>query len=93
MAVNPITVDLREIVTKVTGTAPRHIFNDKRKTFTRRYKFAGIRDLSNKQVEKIHRKISERHPNEKFEVVNVDTMKKAKWPHYQAFTGLIVRVL
>jgi hypothetical protein len=93
MAVNPITVDLRAIVTKVTGISPKHIFNDKRKTFTRRYKFPGIRNLSKKQVTKIHLKISKLHPNKMFEVVNVDTIKKQKGSWVSRYTGLIVKVL
>ena len=93
MAVNPITGDLRTIVTQVTGISPRHIFNDKRKTFTRRYKFAGIRNLSKKQVAKIHLKISKLHPNKTFEVVNVDTIKKQKGSWVSRYTGLIVKVL
>ena len=93
MALNPITGDLRTIVTQVTGISPQYIFNDKRKTFTRRYKFAGIRDLSKKQVKKIHHKISKLHPNKMFEVVNVDTIKKNKGPYVSRHTGLIVKVL
>jgi hypothetical protein len=92
MAMNPITADLRVIVTKVTGISPHYIFNDARKTFTRRYKFAGIRNLSKEQVEKIHRKISKLHPNKTFEVVNVDT-KKNKLSCMSRYTGLIVKVL
>lgn len=92
MATSQLTIDLKKIVTKVSGTAPKAIFNDKRVTFQRRYKFAGIRDLSDKQLAKIERKISERHPGLRFEVQNKKTAK-AKWPNHNAFTGLTIKVL
>lgn len=92
MAIHPITADLKKIVTKVANKAPRTIFNDKRVTFERRYKFAGIRDLTKKQVAQIHRKISEKHPGAKFEVINVKT-SGAKWSNHNAYNGLIVKVM
>lgn len=92
MAIHPITADLKKIVTKVANKAPRTIFNDKRVTFERRYKFAGIRDLTEKQVAKIHRKISEKHPGAKFEVINVKT-SGAKWSDHNTYNGLIVKVM
>lgn len=92
MAIHPITADLKKIVTKVTNKVPRTIFNDKRVTFERRYKFTGIRDLTEKQVAKIHRKISEKHPGTKFEVINVKT-SGTEWSYHNAYTGLIVKVM
>ncbi len=92
MATLPITADLKEIVQRVARQPVRQIFNDKRKTFERRYKFAGIRDLSPRQVATIAREISVKHPTEKFQVISMDTTK-GKWPHNGYFDGLIVKVL
>ena len=92
MAILPFTASLKKVVTKVAGRPPITIFNDKRVTFERRYKLAGIRDLSPKQVQKIEKKLAKRHPDVRFEVKNVDT-SKGKWPSHTFFTGLIVKVL
>jgi|688.fasta_scaffold226377_4 hypothetical protein len=89
-----LTLDLKEIVVKVTGKEPRRVFNDKRKTFERRYKFAGIFDVKPKHVKKISKKISKKYPDLQF-VVKSESFKPAQQPYGRLTTfykGLTVRV-
>jgi hypothetical protein len=95
MATLPITADLKKIVADVAGKPAQYVFNDKRKNFTRRYKFVGIRDLLPAQVHHIESRISKLYPNEKFEVINVTSGPKKKNGNsfYGGLTGLLVKVL
>ena len=92
MAILPFTVSLKSVILDVVGKKPKVIFNDKRVTFERRYKLAGIRDLTKRQVDQIEQQLKEMHPEVQFELKNVHT-DRGQWPHYAYFDGLIVKVL
>jgi hypothetical protein len=89
-----LTVDLKEIVTKVTGQTAHKVFNDKRKSFERRLKFSGVLDVSPKKVRKIAKKISKKYPDLQF-VVKSDYVipSKSSYEHsMQHYKGLTVKV-
>jgi hypothetical protein len=91
MAKMQLTVDVVEVVKKVTGLTSLFMFNDKRKTFERRYKMVGIRNLSNKQIAKIQSKLTKRHPTKQFLVNNPDSNDSGSRDGF--FNGLTVKVL
>jgi hypothetical protein len=66
-----LTLDLKAIVTTVAGKKPNEVFNDKRKSGDRRYKFSGIFNLSVEQMETIKKTISTQHPDSQFDLVNM----------------------
>ena len=55
MKTSPLTKDLKKIVVSVTGISPKCVFNDKRKTFKRKYKFSGIYNVSDENIETINK--------------------------------------
>ena len=70
MSILPVTVTLNKVVKAVTGKTPRSVFNDKRETFERRYKFTGITGVPKHQLDEITREMEERHPERVFSVSN-----------------------
>lgn len=87
-----LTADVKKVVAKVTGIdLTNRVFNDKRKSFERRYKFAGVRGLTDKQIKKIHKKISKKHPEFQFVVSNM-TYDVARPSYAQAYRGLTIKV-
>ena len=86
-----LTTDLKAIVVKVTEKTPRHVFNDKRKSFERRYKFSGVFDVSPKKVRKIAKKISKKYPDLQFVVINA-SINSARPSYAQQYNGLTVKV-
>jgi len=88
-----LTKDLKEIVKAVTKKTPNMVFNDKRKTFKRRYKFAGVYDVTKKQMAEIKSQIEKKYPDNTFELESVRkrSLKKVYWS-YRYYTGLKIRV-
>jgi hypothetical protein len=84
-----LTADVVKIVAKVTGMQTRFLFNDKRKSFERRYKLSGVRGVSGKQLLKIQKKLTKRYPDKQFVVQDAPKVRGG-YPH--TFTGLTVKV-
>ena len=91
MKTMPLTTDLKNIITTVTHTKPRCIFNDKRKSFERRYKFSGIYGVSANDIREINKCISEKYPEFQFVIQNSDKVH-ATYGSGQFFSGLSVKV-
>jgi len=89
-----LTANVKKAVAKVTGTDVEKLspYNDKRKSFKRRYKFSGIKGLTAKQIQKIHKKISKKHPEHQFVVENAAEHDYNKPSYTQAYRGLTIKV-
>ena len=91
----PLTIDLTNVVTKVTGKKVGMIFNDKRKTFKRRYKFCGVHGVTPAKIKTIRKTIEKKYPDLQFVVKNSEypSLKKAKSQGRLGFyTGLMVTI-
>jgi len=84
----PLSQDLKEIIISVTGQKPQWIFNDKRVSFVRRYKYTGVKNVSKKKLRKINKKISKKYPEYQFVVQN----GKNTIPYMSWSNGLTVKV-
>lgn len=91
MATLQMTIDVKKVVTKVTGKELGTVFNDKRKSFERRYKFKGLMDVSPKQIRKIHKKISKKYPEHQFVVKNA-TVNPGEQRWVTQWKGLTISV-
>lgn len=74
----PLTIDLTNIITKVTGQTPRSIFNDKRKAFSRRYKFTNVHNVTPAKLKKIRNEIEKKYPKHQFVIQNSEYSSKKK---------------
>lgn len=68
-------------------------FNDKRKTFQRRYKFARVFNLTTAQIAKLQELITDSNPDLKFEIENFEIDQNSSMRHYPGFHyGLTVKI-
>jgi len=69
-------------------------FNDKRKTFQRRYKFARVFNLNIAQLTKLRELITDSNPNLKFEIFNVSIDPNNSMVNYPGYHyGLTINIL
>ncbi len=90
MAIAPLTKDLINIIKDVTGQKHHTMFNEKRKTFERRIKFAGVRDVTDNQLSEIALRIGQLHPDKTLAIID-NTYGQANQRNGY-FSGLVVRV-
>jgi len=92
MKKTPLSIDLTDIVQKVTGKKAKIIFNDKRVN-CRRYKFSGIFDITPEQIRKINNNITKKYPEHQFVVNNTPKKNKNSPFQYQSYySGMTVKV-
>lgn len=84
--------DLKEIIATVTNKNNILIFNDKRKKF-RKFKFVGVRNLSDKQLNEIKTSVNEKYPQFKAEYIPSNFTPNS--PNFTrrgfAYAGLVIR--
>jgi len=91
----PLTIDLTNIITKVTGEKITRVFNDKRKDFKRRYKFCDIHNVTPANIKKIRTAIEKKYPECQFVVKNAECDSRNKTNYYDRlsyYNGLKVFV-
>ncbi len=90
-----LTTDIKTAVELVINeNIPAYrCFNDKRKTFQRRYKFARVFNLTTNQIAKLKELITDSNPDLKFEIENCLIDKKSAMYNYPGFHyGLTIKI-
>lgn len=71
MAKLQLTADVKALVQKETKNSPRFVYNDRRKTFQRRYKLQGVGSVTAKQATRISAGLNAKYPELQFVVENL----------------------